>query len=101
MLETPAIIGDGEITLREAPELRVEVECPGLAVAMEFGFHSNLGSMRGVAVIGDDLGEVVGDYPKKSGLDDAIHAHLVGIGGCRVIEENVVLEGELLMVRRN
>ena len=101
MLETPAIISDGEITLREVPELHVEVECPGLAVAMEFGFYCNLGNMHGVAANGDDLGEVVGDYPKKSGLDDAIHAHLVGIEGCRVVEENVVLEGELLMVRRN
>ena len=34
-LQTPTVVGYGEITLDEAAELGVEVECPSLAVAEE------------------------------------------------------------------
>jgi len=76
--EASAIICDEEVTLREAPELGVEVEGARLVVAEELGFHGDPGGMCGDAPCGDGLGEIIVDGPEDPGLDDAVHARPVG-----------------------
>ena len=44
---------------------------------------------------GDGVGEVIGDCAEDLGLDDAIHARPVRIGGDRLVEEDVLLKREL------
>ena len=73
-LQTPAVVGYGEITLDEAAELGVEVECPSLAVAEELRLDGDPGGVSSGATRGDGVGEVVRDRAEDLGLDNAIHA---------------------------
>ena len=51
LLEPPAVICNGQITLREATEFGVEVEGARLAVAEELCFHSEPGIAREMAPV--------------------------------------------------
>ena len=44
-LEAHAVVGDGVVTLGEAPKLGVEVERPGLPIVEELRFQGNPGGM--------------------------------------------------------
>ena len=73
----------------------VEVERPDLAISEELRFDGDPGKTGGGAMRGDSVGKVVGDCAEDPGLDDAIHARPVRIGGDRLVEEDVLLKGEL------
>ena len=95
-LEPPAVICNGQITLREAAELGVEVEGARLAVAEELCFHSEPGIACGDGARGDGVGEIIGDGAKDPGLHDAVHARPVGLGSSEgSVGEDVVAQREL------
>jgi hypothetical protein len=48
-LESPVVVGDGEVTLVEVAELGIKVECPGFAIAEELRFDGDPGSASGGA----------------------------------------------------
>ena len=96
LLEMPAVIRDGEITLGEPAELGVEVEGARLAVAEELCFHGKPGVARRDGTRGDGVGGIIGVGAEDLGLHDAVHARPVRLGSSkRGVGEDVVAEGEL------
>jgi hypothetical protein len=73
LLQTAAVLGDGEITLYEVVKLRLELDRPCLPIAQELGFDGESGVPGSGALGGDDLGEVVGEGVEDPGLDNAVH----------------------------
>jgi hypothetical protein len=73
LLQTAAVLGDGEITLYEVVKLRLELDRPCLPIAQELGFDGEPGVPGSGALGGNDLGEVVGEGVEDPGLDNAVH----------------------------
>jgi hypothetical protein len=92
LLQTAAVLGDGEITLYEVAKLRLELDRPCLPIAQELGFNGKPGVLGSGALGGDDFGEVVGEGVENPGLDDAVHPIPVRRGGRG--GEDVCLKGE-------
>jgi hypothetical protein len=92
LLQTTAVLGDGEITLYEVAKLRLELDRPCLPIAQELGFDVESGVPGSGALGGDDFGEVVGEGVENPGLDNAVHPIPVRQGGRG--GEDVRLEGE-------
>jgi hypothetical protein len=93
LLQTAAVLGDGEIALHEVAKLHLELDRPCLLIAQELGFDGEPGVPGRGALGGDDLGEVVGERAEDPGLDNAVHLSPVRRGD-RGVEEDVRLEGE-------
>ena len=72
VLEAPAKVHDGKITLDEVAELDVEVEGACLPVAKELVLEGAPDSAGCGGAIDHHLGEVGGDRPCDPGLDHAI-----------------------------
>jgi hypothetical protein len=72
-LHPTAELTDGEVTLDEGAEARVEAESPGLSVAQELTLK---GQPRPARVRGgaDEVVEVQGDRPQDPGEDDAVES---------------------------
>ena len=81
--------------MHELPELGVEVQDPCLPVAEKLGLEGKPGGTGSGVALHGGVGKVVGDCAEDPGLDDAIHARPVRIGGDRLVEEDVLLKGEL------
>jgi hypothetical protein len=88
LLQTAAVLGDGEITLYEVAKLRLELDRPCLPIAQELGFDGEPGVPGSGALGGDDFGEGV----ENPGLGNAVHPIPVRRGGRG--GEDVRLEGE-------
>jgi hypothetical protein len=73
LLQTAAVLSDGEITLYEVAKLRLELDRPCLLIAQELGFDGEPDVPGSGALGGDDLGEVVGEGVEDPGLDNAVH----------------------------
>ena len=95
LLERPAVIDDGEVTLHELPELGVEVQDPCLPVAEKLGLEGKPGSTGSGVALHGGVGKVVGDGAVDPRLDYAIHACPVRENARRRVTEDVILQGEL------
>jgi hypothetical protein len=73
LLQTAAVLGDGEITLYEVVKLRLELDRPCLPIAQELGFDGEPGVPGSGALRGDNFGEVVGEGVENPGLDNVVH----------------------------
>ena len=93
VLHGPAKVADGEVTLDERPEARIETQNPGVGIAQKLALERQPGpaSARSVA---DEVVEVQGDRPQNPGEDDAIEAQPRG-GRDRAqgAEEDMVVQG--------
>ena len=74
-LEAAAVIDDGQITLGEGAELLVGVESIGCAVPEKLGLNGEPDHSSTGVVLGDDVGEIVGDGAEEPGMDDTVHPH--------------------------
>jgi hypothetical protein len=92
LLQTAAVLGDGEIILYEVVKLHLELDRPCLPIAQELGFDGEPGVPSSGALGGDDFGEVVGEGVENPGLDNAVHPIPVRRGGWG--GKDVRLEGE-------
>jgi hypothetical protein len=64
-------LADGEVTLYEGPEARVEAQSPGLSVAQELALKGEPCPAR-VRRGADEVVEVQRDRPQDPGEDDAV-----------------------------
>ena len=72
-LHLAAELADGEVSLDERPEARIEAQSPGLGVAQKLALERQAGpaSVRSVA---NEVVEVQGDRTQNPGEDDAVKA---------------------------
>jgi hypothetical protein len=92
-LHPTAELTDGEVTLDEGPEARVEAQSPSLSVAQELALK---GEPRPARIRGgaDEVVEVQRDGPQDPGEDDAVQTKpRRGLDGNRGVDEDVVVEG--------
>jgi hypothetical protein len=73
LLQTAAVLGDGEITLYEVAKLHLELDRTCLSIAQELGFDGEPGIPGSGTLGGDDLGEVIGEGVEDPGLDNVVH----------------------------
>jgi hypothetical protein len=73
LLQTEAVLGDGEITLYKVAKLHLELDRPCLLIAQELGFDGGPGVPGSGALGGDDFDEVIGEGVENPGLDNAVH----------------------------
>ncbi|XP_039847700.1 uncharacterized protein LOC120707005 [Panicum virgatum] len=90
-----AVLGDGEVALRESAEVGVGVEGARRLVAKELRFDGEPHPSGGGVALGDGVGKVVGDCAEKPSPDDAIHAYPVGGGGDGGVGEDMAVQGVL------
>jgi hypothetical protein len=86
-------LANGEVTLDEGAETRVETQSPGLGVAQELSLKGKPRSacVRGVA---DEVVEVQGDRPQDLGEDNAVETDLGRcLNGDRGVNKDVVVKG--------
>jgi hypothetical protein len=79
-LVEPAIIGDGEVTLTEGAKVGVGVQGARGLIPEELGLDGELDVASRGAMLGDGVGEVVGDGAEEPGAHHAIHPHPVDRG---------------------
>jgi hypothetical protein len=92
-LHPTAELADGEVTLDEGPETRVEAQSPGLRVAQELALKGEPSPAR-VRRGADEVVEVQRDRPQDPGEDDAVQTKpRRGLDGDRNVNEDVVIEG--------
>jgi hypothetical protein len=92
-LHPTAELADGEVTLDEGAEARVEAQSPSLGVAQELSLK---GKPRPSRVWGGahKVVEVQRDRPQDLGEDDAVETKpRRSLGGDRFVDEDVVVEG--------
>ena len=92
VLEAPAKVRDGEITLDEIAELDVEVEGADLPIAEKLVLQGTPDGAGGGNAIDHHLGEVGGDRAGDLGLDNAVHACPVWEVGRGKVDEDVTLQ---------
>jgi hypothetical protein len=79
-LVEPAIIGDREVTLTEGAKIGVGVQGARGLIPEELGLDGEPDVASRGAVLGDGVGEVVGDGAEEPCAHHAIHPHPVGGG---------------------
>jgi hypothetical protein len=92
-LHPTAELADGEVTLDEGPETRVEAQSPSLRVAQELALKGEPSPAR-VRRGADEVVEVQRDRPQDPGEDDAVQTKpRRGLDGDRSVNEDMVVEG--------
>jgi hypothetical protein len=86
-------LADGEVTLDESTEGRVETQSPGLSVAQELALKSEPRPAR-VWRGADEVMEVQRDRSQDPGENDAVETEpRRGLDGDRGVDEDVIVEG--------
>jgi hypothetical protein len=92
-LHPTAELADGEVTLDEGAEARVETQSPGLSVAQELALEGKPCPAR-VRRGADEVVEVQRDRPQDPGENDAVETDpRRRLDGDRGVDEDVVVEG--------
>jgi hypothetical protein len=92
-LVAPAIVSDGEIALTEGPEVGVGVQGARGLIPEELGLNGEPNVAGGGAMLGDGVGEVVGDGAEEPSPHDTVHANPVGGVGSGGVREDMALQG--------
>jgi len=72
-LHAPAEVANGEVTLDEGAEARIETQGPGFGIAQKLALERKPGPAS-VSRVADEVVEVQGDRPDDPGEDDAVKA---------------------------
>jgi hypothetical protein len=92
-LVLPAIVNDGKVALTEGPEVGVSVQGARGLIPEKLGLDGEPDVASEGTMLGDGVGEVVGDGAEEPSPNDTVHADPVGGGGDGGVREDMALEG--------
>jgi hypothetical protein len=88
-----AVVNNGELTLTEGPKVSVGVQGARRLVPKELGFDGKPDVAGGGAMLGDSVGEVVGDGAEEPSPHDVVHPDPLGGVGKGDVRQNMALQG--------
>jgi hypothetical protein len=90
VLVLPAVVNDREVTLTEGAKIGVGVQGARGLIPEKLGLDCKPDVAGGGTVLGDGVGEVVGDGAEEPGPHDTIHASRIGGGRNGGVREDML-----------